>query len=151
MTIAITAVEFELAGAAGGVQTAGVRGTEAAGSLPCCATELELSRRSLITEEDARSLMEVFKVLANDTRLRLLHTLAREGEVCVSCLAETIGMSAQAVSNQLQRLANRRIIEARRCGNQMLYRIVDPCVVELLEKGICVTGDAGEAASRRES
>lgn len=90
--------------------------------------------------------MEVFKVLANDTRLRLLHTLAREGEVCVTCLADTIGMSPQAVSNQLQRLADKRIIEARRCGNQMMYRIVDPCVVELLEKGICITEDSEQTS-----
>ena len=115
-------------------------------SLPCCSAELALARRGLISVNDAGKLTELFKVLANDTRLRLLHTLAREGEVCVSCLAETIGMSPQAVSNQLQRMSDKGIIEARRSGNQMLYKIVDPCVVNLLEKGLCII-EEGEAAA----
>jgi len=34
--------------------------------------------------------MGLFKTLANDTRLRLLHALARAGELCVVDLAETI-------------------------------------------------------------
>lgn len=131
---------------AGDFPAAEITSDESAEALPCCASHITLAGRSLISENNARSLMEVFKVLANDTRLRLLHTLAREGEVCVTCLADTIGMSPQAVSNQLQRLADKRIIEARRCGNQMMYRIVDPCVVELLEKGICITEDSEQTS-----
>lgn len=142
MTAVVSPVELELASMSGSLRESIACNSVEKDSPPCCASEMALAKRSLISEDNARSLMEVFKVLANDTRLRLLHTLARDGEVCVSCLAETIGMSAQAVSNQLQRLADKKIIEARRCGNQMLYRIVDPCVVELLDKGICITDEA---------
>ncbi len=38
----------------------------------------------------------VFKVLANDTRLRLLHALVRADELCVTDLAASVGMKAQA-------------------------------------------------------
>ena len=86
--------------------------------------------------------MKVFKVLANDTRLRLLHALAREGEVCVSGLAEALGMNAQAVSNQLQRLSAQGIVGFRREGIQVFYRIVDPCVTALLDHGLCLAEDA---------
>lgn len=86
--------------------------------------------------------MGVFKVLANDTRLRLLHALAREGELCVTALGEALGMKAQAVSNQLQRLAGEGIVDARRKGNQILYRILDPCVLTLLNQGLCLAEDA---------
>ena len=48
----------------------------------------------------------MFKVLANDTRLRLLHAVVRAGEICVTDLADSLGMKPQAVSNQLQRLAD---------------------------------------------
>lgn len=86
--------------------------------------------------------MSVFKVLANDTRLRLLHALARNGELCVSELATLVDMGQTAVSNQLQRLNGRGILESRRAGNQIFYRIVDPCVIALLDQGLCLTEDA---------
>ena len=43
--------------------------------------------QQLLTLEQAEVLANLFKVLANDTRLRLLHALARKGEVCVGELA----------------------------------------------------------------
>ena len=86
--------------------------------------------------------MKVFKVLANDTRLRLLHALARDGEVCVGALADGIGMNAQAVSNQLQRLSAQGIVGFRREGIQVFYRIVDPCVTALLDHGLCLAEDS---------
>ncbi len=85
--------------------------------------------------------MGVFKVLANDTRLRLLHALSREGELCVTDLATAVGMKTQAVSNQLQRLNSQRIVAARREGNQIYYRVLDPCVTALLDRGLCLVED----------
>ncbi len=107
-----------------------------------CPPKPALAERRLLSDGQARRLMEVFKVLANDTRLRLLHALARDGEVRVTELAGAVGMKAQAVSNQLQRLADGGIVEARREGNQMFYRIVDPCVTALMDRGLCLMEDA---------
>jgi len=106
-----------------------------------CSPKPALAKRPLLSGGQARRLMGVFKVLANDTRLRLLHALAREGEVCVTELASAVGMRAQAVSNQLQRLADQGIVEARREGNQIFYRIVDPCVTALMDRGLCLMED----------
>ena len=92
----------------------------------------------LIDREQAEDLMRLFKVFANDTRLRLLHALVRESEVCVTDLAETVEMKPQAVSNQLQRLVDRGILGSRREGNNIFYRVVDPCVPVLLERGLCL-------------
>jgi DNA-binding transcriptional ArsR family regulator len=86
--------------------------------------------------------MGVFKVLANDTRLRLLHALVRSGELCVTELAAAVAMKPQAVSNQLQRLVDRGILGSRRRGTSILYRIVDPCITSLLDLGLCLTEDA---------
>lgn len=94
--------------------------------------------RSLLSPAQAQRLMRLFKVFANDTRLRLLHALVREGELTVSRLAEAVGMKPQAVSNQLQRLVDRGILGARRQGIHVRYRIEDPCVPVLLERGWCL-------------
>ena len=107
-----------------------------------CSPKPALENRPLITCDQAMGLMGVFKVLANDTRLRLLHALIRADEMCVSDLSRVMGMKPQAVSNQLQRLVGRSIVSFRRDGNQIYYRIVDPCVISLLDRGLCLTEDA---------
>jgi DNA-binding transcriptional ArsR family regulator len=109
---------------------------------PCCPAKPKLDERPLLTGEQAAGLMDLFKVLANDTRLRLIHALARAGELCVSDLAEAVGMKPQAVSNQLQRLADRGILGSRRDGRSIHYRIVDPCVTSLLDVGLCLAEDS---------
>lgn len=94
--------------------------------------------RPLIDRDQAAALERLFKVFSNDTRLRLLHVLVREGEVRAGDLAEKVEKKPQAVSNQLQRLVDRGILGSRREGTSILYRIVDPCVPVLLERGLCL-------------
>ncbi|HEX4612421.1 MAG TPA: metalloregulator ArsR/SmtB family transcription factor [Urbifossiella sp.] len=102
--------------------------------------------RNLLTPIQAGGLAAVFKVLANDTRLRLLHALVRAGEMCVTDLAAAVGMKPQAVSNQLQRLSDLGILTSRREGTNILYKLVDLCVSGLLEQGWCLMDEAGGRA-----
>lgn len=113
----------------------------------CCPQKPDLGGRELIDPESAAELEVLFKVLANDTRLRLLHALVRAGELCVSELAEAVDMKPQAVSNQLQRLVDRGILGSKRNGTNIHYRIVDPCVTNLLDRGLCLLEDAKERSS----
>src|SRR5579885_2227880 len=94
---------------------------------PGCCSKPELKDRPLLSPIQAGGLAAVFKVLANDTRLRLLHALIRADELCVTELARAVGMRQQAVSNQLQRLLDLGIVASRRNGNSMYYRLVDLC------------------------
>jgi DNA-binding transcriptional ArsR family regulator len=104
-------------------------------SAPCHACHLEA--RDLLSPDRAQEMSTLFKVFANDTRLRLLHELIRSEQACVSELAAVLGMSSQAVSNQLQRLTDWRIVAPRRAGNNVYYRIVNPCVKDLLDRAFC--------------
>jgi len=117
---------------------------------PCCPEKPELKNRSLLTENQAASIEQTFKILANSTRLRILHALFLAEEICVSELAKTLGMKPTAVSNQLQRLTFSGIIESRRDGNQIIYRIIDPCVVKLLDRAWCLTEDTMVRVRERE-
>jgi DNA-binding transcriptional ArsR family regulator len=85
--------------------------------------------------------------MGNDTRLRLLHALTRAGEMCVTELAESVGMKSQAVSNQLQRLSDLGIVASKRSGSNIRYRIIDPCVMSMLDQGLCLM----EAAQERQA
>jgi DNA-binding transcriptional ArsR family regulator len=109
-----------------------------------CPPKPALRERPLLTLEQAAEIEGLFKILANDTRLRLLHALSRAGELCVTELATAVEMTPQAVSNQLQRLVDRGILGSRRKGNNIYYRIVDPCVANLLEYALCLSEDAQE-------
>ncbi|HZV05462.1 MAG TPA: metalloregulator ArsR/SmtB family transcription factor [Gemmataceae bacterium] len=102
-----------------------------------CASALS-NADALLAPGRAVELMALFKVLANDTRLRLLHALATNGELCVTSLADVLGMKPQAVSNQLQRLLDRGILASRRQGNNVYYRIINSCVTDLLDRGLCL-------------
>ncbi len=107
-----------------------------------CSPRRALRKRPLISPDQAHELVELFKILANDTRLRLLHALARADQMCVTDLAEAVSMKPQAVSNQLQRLVDRGILSNERNGTNKHYRIVDPCVTTLLDYGLCLSEDA---------
>lgn len=98
-----------------------------------------LADRPLLTSGQTSGLVVLFKVLGNDTRLRLLHALHRDGEVPVGDLADQVGMRPQAVSNQLQRLADRGMVAARRDGNRIFYSIADPCIPGVLDLALCLT------------
>jgi DNA-binding transcriptional ArsR family regulator len=113
-------------------------------AMPSCPPKLSLGERPLLSEEQTGDLQTLFKVLANDTRLRMIHALVRSGEMSVSDLADAVQMRPQAISNQLQRLVDRRILASKRNGNNVHYRIVDPCVISLLEHGLCLVEDAKE-------
>lgn len=102
-----------------------------------CPQRPALQARPLLSDSQAGELELLFRLLGNTTRLKILHCLVREGELPVGELCEKIGLNTQAVSNQLRNLAGNGIVMARRCGTNIHYRVVDDCVLELLERGLC--------------
>ncbi len=102
-----------------------------------CRPKSPLADRPLIGAHEAERVSVLFKSLAHPTRLLLLHALIRTKELSVGDLADETGMAIQAVSNQLQRLAEVGVVGKRRDGLQVMYRVIDPCVPVLLERGWC--------------
>ena len=109
--------------------------------LSCVSEQPSLSELPLLNAKKAAELAAVFETLSNDTRLRALNVIAKSGESSPTEIAEKVGMKPQAISNQLKHLSDRGIIERRRDGNQVYYRIIDPCVIDLLERGLWLTQD----------
>ena len=73
----------------------------------------------------------LFRAAGEVSRLRLLHTLAH-AECCVSELAESSGTKLSTLSQQLRVLHAERIIERRRDGKHIYYRLVDDHVRALV-------------------
>ncbi len=120
-------------------------------NIPTSFGKLLIQQRPLIDARRAHDLSRLFKVLSNDTRLRLLHALARAGELCVSDLCTAVNMAPQAVSNQLQRLADRQIVVARREGTRLFYQITDPCIPGLFDLGFCLLEEIPNTQKRNRS
>lgn len=110
----------------------------------CCAPVPSLTDRSLLTNADADEITLLFKVLANDTRLRILHYLTLEPDKSVGEIAAALEMKVQAISNQLQKLVDQKIIKASRHGNFIHYEIIDDCTSILLERAWCLAEDTGK-------
>ncbi len=103
-----------------------------------CPEKNSLIQRPRMSYEQATAVEALFEVLANDTRLRLLQEIACREEATTVDLAAALEMKPQAISNQLQRLHDKRIVAGRREGNNVFYRIVDHCVIVLLERALCL-------------
>jgi ArsR family transcriptional regulator len=76
-----------------------------------------------ISDELERSLIQIFKLLADETRLKILLSLAREGELHVSALCERLGQSQPAVSHHLALLRAAGLLESRRDGKHNFYAL----------------------------
>jgi ArsR family transcriptional regulator len=70
-----------------------------------------------------KDLVQVFKLLSDETRLRILLYLAREGELHVTALCRRLGQSQPAVSHHLALLRVAGLIEARRDGKHNYYSV----------------------------
>lgn len=76
-------------------------------------------------ENHFKKIENLFLALADKTRLRLLN-LMRSGEVCVCFFVEVLGESQPKISRHLAYLRNAEVVEARREGKWMHYKIIFP-------------------------
>ncbi len=73
-------------------------------------------------------------VLGQPVRIRMLVQLAAVGEVSVQVLADAVGATQQNVSRHLALLRADGLVEARPNGRQVLYRLVDPRTLAVLNE-----------------
>ena len=68
----------------------------------------------------------LFRAFADDTRLRLLHLLARRGELCVCDLQAALGLSQPKISRHLAYLRGAGLVSWRRRGAWRHYALARP-------------------------
>ena len=80
---------------------------------------------SAASKQAIREVSNVFKLLSDETRLRILAYLAEQGEVRVMDLCERLGQNQPAVSHNLALLRVSGLIEPRREGKHIFYQRSD--------------------------
>jgi DNA-binding transcriptional ArsR family regulator len=93
--------------------------------------DLEAVRARLLSGVPLQAVAEIFKVLSDPTRVRILDGLSH-GERCVCDLASMVGISESAMSHQLRLLRTARLVRVRREGRQAFYALDDHHVIGLL-------------------
>ena len=87
----------------------------------------------------------LFKSLGHPARVRILELLV-EGEQPVSQLLKATGLEPSSLSQHLNVVKNSGLVESRRQGNSVTYRVTDPSVGELLASARAVlTATLGRA------
>jgi DNA-binding transcriptional ArsR family regulator len=76
--------------------------------------------------------VSALKLLANEDRLLLLCQLT-QGEQCVSELEERLGIRQPTLSQQLGILREQGLVNTRRQGKHIFYRVSDPSTLEILQ------------------
>jgi DNA-binding transcriptional ArsR family regulator len=89
--------------------------------------------RKLPDDDLIGGLADVFAILGDPSRLRLLISLLEGGEMCVCDLAVTSGLSESATSHALRLLRVHAVVQARRSGRMMRYSLRDGHVRMLLD------------------
>lgn len=75
---------------------------------------------------------DLLKAMSHESRLLIL-CLLLDGEKSVSEIEETINLAQATVSQHLARLRLKNIIESRRDGRQIYYRLIDAKVATLMD------------------
>ncbi len=75
-------------------------------------------------------LLEIYRCLCDETRLRILHLLA-QGPLCVCHFQSILGVPQVAISKHLAYLRRRGLVLARRHEQWMIYRLAEPRPKEL--------------------
>ena len=75
-------------------------------------------------DETSKDLVQLFKLLADETRLKVLYFLMQQDELNVRTLCKLLRQSQPAVSHHLALLRVAGIIECRRDGKHNFYHLV---------------------------
>lgn len=84
-----------------------------------------------ITIELLKKSVSFFKVLGDETRMRILCSISKD-EVCVNDIAGNLSMTKSAVSHQLKLLKDQGLVKSRRDGKNMFYSLDDQHVVDMI-------------------
>jgi DNA-binding transcriptional ArsR family regulator len=89
----------------------------------------------ILDEHSAAQVAELFRAFSDTSRVRILQALINQ-ELNVGAVAERVGISESAVSHHLRGLRQMRMVQARRDGKEVYYRVDDEHIIALFQQGV---------------
>lgn len=87
----------------------------------------------LVGVDEAGALAEMFRLLGDPTRVRILFALLEAGELCVCDLASVVDAGETKVSQAMRLLRAAGVVRNRREGRNVFYRLDDAHVRMVLD------------------
>ena len=89
------------------------------------------AKKDLVDADTITNVAETFKVLGDQTRLRIVLALSKK-ELCVIDLAAVLGLTESAISHQLRLLKTLRLVKQRKDGKLVFYSLDDEHIEDLI-------------------
>ncbi len=90
---------------------------------------------TLLDENHAAHVAELSRAFSDTSRVRILSALL-SGEMNIQALAEAVGISESAVSHHMRGLGQMRLVQSRRDGKEVYYRVEDEHIIALFQQGV---------------
>lgn len=97
--------------------------------------KVQIAEHNMPSEENLISVTELFKVLGDPTRTKILSVLYND-ELCVCDISKILKMTKSAISHQLKTLRMARLIKSRRSGKEIYYSLADDHVGKIYHMAI---------------
>lgn len=113
---------------------------------PVCETfcfDPERVNRVRVYLPEVEGLSELFKVLGDETRTKIVYALSHE-ELCVCDLANLLGLTVSAVSHHLRLLRSMRLVKFRKEGKQVYYSLDDEHIIHLIQEAQAHFSETGQ-------
>jgi DNA-binding transcriptional ArsR family regulator len=105
-------------------------------------TVLKKASALKVSDDTIGRLAKVFKLLADESRMKILLALAQDGEVHVSALCDMLRQSQPAVSHHLTLMRLTGLVSFRREGKNNFYRLESNHIRELLDQVFAEGGNS---------
>lgn len=92
-------------------------------------------KESMPSKEEIDDVSNLFKVLGDPTRSKILYTL-EEAELNVSEICECVDMNKSAVSHQLRILRDAKLVKSRKDGKEVYYSFDDEHISTIFKFGL---------------
>ena len=89
--------------------------------------------KRLIDSDEAAHLAQMFRLLGDPTRVRILYALSEAAEICVCDIAAVVDTNETKVSQALRLLRAAGVVRNRRDGRNIFYRLDDSHIRMLLD------------------
>ena len=96
--------------------------------------ELAQVKGRLPSDDRLCELADLFKSFGDTTRMKILYALS-VSDLCVCAIAELLGMEQSAISHQLKKLRQAKLVNSRREGRTVYYALDDDHVRDLVAVG----------------
>ena len=104
--------------------------------ITCIQEDKVNSAKSKLANLDTRTVSGVFKILSDKNRLKIVHDLVHEDELCVCDIANIIDASVATTSHHLNSLKKLEVVDSQKDGKLVYYFIKNNKMLNLIRIGV---------------